>query len=93
MTEPSHDAPQQRIPSYQEIAEQTFGTLWAEAEPADWALVVHKLRQALAATPNGNADLVKRLREFAERQKLSSAIGLCLEAADALERTEQRNGE
>ena len=40
-------APQGKtIPSYQEIAEQTFGTLWQEAQPADWALIVHYMRTA-----------------------------------------------
>ena len=42
--------PEQRtIPSYAKIAEQTFGTMWQEAQPADWALVVYNLREKLNA--------------------------------------------
>ena len=58
------NAPEQRtIPSYQEIAEQTFGTLWKEARPADWALVVHNLRALLSApAPRREAVLENALR-------------------------------
>lgn len=41
------------IPSYQDIAQATFGTLWPEATPQDWALVVHKLREALREQQDG----------------------------------------
>lgn len=44
------------IPSYQDIAQATFGTLWPEATPQDWALVVHKLREALQAGSNGPSE-------------------------------------
>lgn len=56
------------IPSYQDIAQATFGTLWPEATPQDWALVVHKLREALQAGSNGPSEgaCAKAIREHNE---------------------------
>ena len=45
------------IPSYQDIAQETFGTLWQEALPGDWALVVYKLRRELKAKSDGPTTL------------------------------------
>lgn len=60
------------IPSYQDIAQATFGTLWPEATPQDWALVVHKLREALRAKSNGPSDrdaVLDEIEEFLEGQQ------------------------
>lgn len=44
------------IPSYQDIAQATFGALWPEATPQDWALVVQKMREALRAQQDGPSE-------------------------------------
>ena len=64
----SHDKSRRTVPSYAEIAEQTFGTLWQEAQPADWALIVHYMRTAprpsqlptMAERPHKLADEIEK---------------------------------
>ena len=48
------------IPAYKDIAEKFFGTLWQEAQPADWALVAWKLseQRAEVAPPKELVDLL-----------------------------------
>lgn len=76
------------IPSYEEIAKETFGTLWQEAQPADWALVVHYMRTAPKQSgPEGEvpADVLEAAHwyEDADGSKVGKMAAFVLQLAAA----------